>query len=105
MQDLNLTMLKIRDNIGLGDPDNITNEEHIIQAAKLGGADGFVSKLPEGYDTYLERPVIDYYSSLPEGTTTLFGRPVSYSGVRRAGGMTKTATSSLSGGQLQRIAL
>ena len=74
-------------------------------AARLGGSEDFIKRLPEGYDTYLERPVTDYYSGIPEGTKSLFGRPVSYKQVRSAGNMTSTASASLSGGQMQRLAL
>lgn len=74
-------------------------------AARLGGSEDFVKRLPEGFDTYLERPVTDYYSGLPEGTKSLFGRPVDYNHVRMAGNMASTASTGLSGGQLQRLAL
>ncbi|KAJ7583263.1 P-loop containing nucleoside triphosphate hydrolase protein [Mycena floridula] len=104
-QDYTHFPLTIKTNIGLGDPDNAENEEKIIEAAKLGGAEQFISKLPEGFDTYLDRPVRDHYSSLPEGTTTLFGRSVNYKSVRRAGQLESNQSSSLSGGQMQRIAL
>ena len=62
--------LQIRDNIALGDPSHFRNDEHVRAAARLGGADAFVEKLPEGYDTYLDRPVRDYFSGMPEGTKT-----------------------------------
>ncbi|KAG5220545.1 P-loop containing nucleoside triphosphate hydrolase protein [Salix suchowensis] len=96
---------KIKDNIGLGDPDNANDEDMIMRAATLGGAKEFVDKLPEGFNTYLERPVRDYYSGLPEGTKTLFGRPVDYSSVRTFGNLSSSVSIGLSGGQMQRIAL
>ncbi len=74
-------------------------------AARLGGAESFIEKLPEGFDTHLERPVRDYYAGLPEGTKTLFGRNVDYSAVQSAGGMKSSAASALSGGQMQRLAV
>ena len=76
-------------------------------AARLGGAEEFIKKLPEGLDTYLDRPVRDHYSGLPEGTKTLFGREVSYSAVRDAGGMKASGggAGQLSGGQMQRLAV
>ena len=75
-------------------------------AARLGGTDEFVKKLPQGLDTYLDRPVRDHYGGLPEGTTTLFGRTVDYDALREAGGMRKDGgAASLSGGQMQRIAV
>ncbi|KAJ8457590.1 hypothetical protein ONZ45_g18253 [Pleurotus djamor] len=104
-QDYTHFPLSIKDNIGLGDPDHADDEERILQAATLGGAKEFIDRLPDGFNTYLERPVRDYYSGIPEGTKTLFGREVDYSGIRIAGGMGVTTSSSLSGGQMQRIAL
>ncbi|PFH50719.1 hypothetical protein AMATHDRAFT_75408 [Amanita thiersii Skay4041] len=104
-QDYTHFPLSIRDNIGLGDPEHADDDEKIQEAARLGGAAEFISRLPEDFDTYLERPVQDYYSNLPEGTTTLFGRPVDYTNIRNIAGMETTVSKSLSGGQMQRIAL
>lgn len=104
-QDYTHFPLSIRDNIGLGDPDSAEDEQKIHEAARLGGANEFIERLPDGFDTYLERPVKDYYSGLPEGTTSLFGRPVDYGRIRNMGGMDSSSTRSLSGGQMQRIAL
>ena len=75
------------------------------RAARLGGAEDFIEKLPDGFDTYLDRPVRDLYAGMPEGTTTLFGRKVDYGALRHAGGMKSTETSTLSGGQMQRLAV
>jgi len=97
--------MKIKDNIGLGDPEHAHDESKIMEAARLGGAQDFINRLPEGFDTYLERPVRDYYSGLPEGTRTLFGRPVDYSRVRGVGGMDMVNHNTLSGGQRQRLAV
>ncbi|KIM48490.1 hypothetical protein M413DRAFT_61619 [Hebeloma cylindrosporum] len=106
-QDYTLFPLSIRDNISLGDPPHTSDLSKIQQAAQLGGADAFIERLPEKYNTYLDRPVESYYSPLPEGTTTLFGQPVDYGRVRDASGMDGGGTSNrgLSGGQVQRIAL
>lgn len=100
-----MQLSQIKENIGLGDPENAHDEDKVIEAARLGGAEEFVERLPEGFDTYLDRPVRDHYSGIPEGTKTLFGRPVSFSRVRGAGGMQTTNTTSLSGGQMQRLAV
>lgn len=105
MRLLNFSCLQIKENIGLGDPENAADEDKIRQAARLGGADDVIERLPEGYETYLERPVRYYYSALPEGTTTLFGRPVDYGRIRSVGKMEESSLKSLSGGQMQRIAL
>ena len=89
----------------MGDPAHADDDARIRLAVQLGGSEELIDRLPDGFNTYLERPVTDYYSGLPEGTKTLFGRPVDYNAVRMAGGMAATATTSLSGGQMQRLAL
>ncbi|KAI9062254.1 P-loop containing nucleoside triphosphate hydrolase protein [Trametes sanguinea] len=104
-QDYTHFPLSIRDNIAIGDPSAATNEAHVRLAARLGGAAEFIEKLPDGYDTYLDRPVRDFYAGIPEGMTTLFGRKVNYNSVRFAGGMKAHDTSALSGGQMQRLAV
>ncbi|KAF8060884.1 P-loop containing nucleoside triphosphate hydrolase protein [Lyophyllum atratum] len=104
-QDYTHFPLSIKENIGLGDPENVMDEDKVRQAAKLGGAEEFIERLPEGFDTYLERPVRDYYSALPEGTKSLFGRPVDYGRLRSVGQMEASSAKTLSGGQMQRIAL
>ena len=96
---------QIRENIGLGNPDEPYDDDKIEQAARLGGAYDFINKLPEGLDTYLDRPVSDHYSGLPDGTKMLFGRKVDHARVRRMGGMSAAESSGLSGGQMQRLAL
>lgn len=45
------------------DKGNKTREEQLETAARLGGALPLIQKLPEGWDTYLERPVQDYFSA------------------------------------------
>ncbi|KIM52370.1 hypothetical protein SCLCIDRAFT_1223856 [Scleroderma citrinum Foug A] len=104
-QDYTHFPLSIKENIALGNPDIPYDEDKVREAARLGGAEDFIEKLPEGFDTYLERPVRDYYSPLPEGTATLFGRQVDYSRLRGIGKMRKADTSFLSGGQMQRLAV
>lgn len=99
------TWCQISDNIGLGDPSCVDDADKIRLAARLGGAEEFIDKMPDGFDSYLHRPVQDQYSSLPEGTKTLFGRPVDYNTLRAAGGMGPTSGSTLSGGQMQRLAV
>ncbi|KAJ6569472.1 P-loop containing nucleoside triphosphate hydrolase protein [Mycena capillaripes] len=103
-QDYTHFPLSIRDNIALGDPNNAHDDAKIREAATLGGATEFIERLDEGFDTYLDRPVGDVYSSLPQGTKTLFGRSVEYGSIRGAGKMS-SHSKGLSGGQMQRIAL
>ncbi|KAG2113033.1 P-loop containing nucleoside triphosphate hydrolase protein [Suillus discolor] len=78
-QDYSQFPLSMRENIGLGNPPLAHDDDKVREAARLGGAEDFVDELPEGFDTYLTRPVYDYYGDLPEGTTTLFGHPVDFS--------------------------
>jgi ABC-type multidrug transport system fused ATPase/permease subunit len=96
---------KISENIGLGDPEHANDEDKIREAAKLGGAEEFIDRLPEAFETFLSRPVQDYYSELPEGTKTLFGRVVEYNRIRQVSGLKTTSGMTLSGGQMQRLAL
>ena len=94
---------QIRENIALGDPTHAHDDALIERAAHLGGASEFISRLPGGFNTYLERPVRDIYNGLPEGTTTLFGRKVDNGYLR---GVTDSpADKALSGGEMQRVAV
>lgn len=76
-----------------------------MEAARLGGAAEFIDRLPDGFNTFLERPVNDFYSGIPEGTKQLFGRTVDFSRVRGMGGMRSSTTTTLSGGEMQRLAV
>ena len=97
---------QIGDNIALGSPDCAHDSDKIREAARLGGAEDFVDRLPEGFDAYLDRPVRDYYSGIPEGTKSLFGRPVNFGAIGQAmGGMRSSDSIHLSGGQMQRLAV
>ncbi|KIM85375.1 hypothetical protein PILCRDRAFT_817381 [Piloderma croceum F 1598] len=104
-QDYTHFPLSISENIGLGDPENADDEDKIREAARLGGAEEFIDRLPDGFEAFLDRPVQDYYSDLPEGTKTLFGRSVEYSRIRGLAHMSATNSTTLSGGQMQRLAL
>jgi subfamily B ATP-binding cassette protein MsbA len=50
-QETHIFYASIRENIGYGRPD--AGEEEIIAAARLADAHGFISTLPQGYDTYV----------------------------------------------------
>ena len=77
----------------------------------MGGADSFISRLPDKYSTYLEPPVRDHYSYQPEGTKSASGAYVDFSRVREAAGISVAdggggvGNRGVSGGQMQRIAL
>jgi ATP-binding cassette, subfamily B, bacterial len=45
--------LTVRENIWVGNIDCPTGSDRVVQAAKLSGADGFISGLGQGYDTVL----------------------------------------------------
>lgn len=54
-QDYSRYSITIKENIGVGDIDEIDNNEKIKAAAQKGKIDGFVEKLEKGYDTLLGR--------------------------------------------------
>lgn len=54
-QDFVRWALPARDNIGLGRGDRMDDREAIVAAARHAGADGFLSRLPRGYETVLSR--------------------------------------------------
>jgi len=94
---------QIRENIALGDPTRMDDDAAIERAAHMGGASELIAKLPEGFDTYLERPVRDLFSGLPDETRDLFGRKVDGGRLRRY--VDTPADHGLSGGQMQRLAV
>ncbi|KAH9034133.1 HlyB/MsbA family ABC transporter [Lactarius hengduanensis] len=101
-QDYTHFPLSIRDNIGLGNPRLAGDDAAIEEAARLGGASELIARLPDGFDTYLKRPVRDQYTGLPEGTRKFLGRKVVEG---RHGFKEDTADRELSGGQMQRLAV
>ncbi len=104
-----LIATQIQDNIALGNPAHATDFSKIERAAQLGGADSFISRLPDKYSTYLEPPVKDHYSYQPEGTKSASGLYVDFSRVREAAGISDdgggVGNRGISVGQMQRIAL
>ncbi|KAI0716183.1 P-loop containing nucleoside triphosphate hydrolase protein [Cerioporus squamosus] len=96
-QDYTIFPLSIRDNIAMGDPATSHDGDRVRLAARLAGAETFVEKLPEGFNTYLEPPVSTEYSSTSEGHTLFTGRKVNYDALRDAAGV--------NGGQMQRLAV
>lgn len=95
-----LVVTQIKDNIALGNPEHVTDFKLINEAARLGGADAVVERLPEGWETYLSRPdsvhdVIRVQHNDPDGA---IGRALrELTGTQPPQG--------LSGGQQQRIAV
>ncbi len=47
----------LSDNIGYGCVEEINNEKKILEAAKAGGAEKIIKKLPKGLDTWLRRDI------------------------------------------------
>ncbi|KAG1722507.1 P-loop containing nucleoside triphosphate hydrolase protein [Suillus lakei] len=101
-QDYTHFPLSIRENIGLGNPDLANDNHKIREAARLAGAEEFIDELPEGFNTYVKRPVRDSY---PDFCTTSSGEPFDFSLVRSVGGFRVPEDLSLSGGQMQRLAV
>jgi ATP-binding cassette subfamily B protein len=54
-QDFEQYLLPARENIGLGRHERIDDLESIVGAARRAGADGFISALPDAYETMLGR--------------------------------------------------
>ncbi|NLK74753.1 MAG: ABC transporter ATP-binding protein [Clostridiales bacterium] len=54
-QDFAKYSITLKENIGIGDVDEIGNDEKIIMAAKKGKADKFANEYEKGYDTLLGR--------------------------------------------------
>jgi ABC-type multidrug transport system fused ATPase/permease subunit len=96
---------QVKDNIALGDPQNAHDETRVREAARLGGAEEFIDKMSEGFDTYLERPVQDYWC-IPSNAKTESGMQIDRDLFREAiGRVGNEDTVKLSGGQLQRLAV
>jgi len=81
----------------MGDPQNADNELRILEAAKLGGASDFIKKLPNGFDTVLERR-LNMAVGGRKGEA-LYEDLVQLELVKASG------KGGLSGGQMQRLAL
>jgi ABC-type multidrug transport system fused ATPase/permease subunit len=47
---------KVKDNIALGNPKYATDLKLIHEAARLGGADSVIRRLPDKLNTYISRP-------------------------------------------------
>ena len=97
--------LQIRDNIALGDPSSFSDDDRVRLAARMGGAEAFIDKIPEGYDTYLTYLSRATGSGPQTGNKTRSGKTFDMSAVWEAAGFSGEATPELSGGQMQRLAV
>ncbi|KAJ7367043.1 P-loop containing nucleoside triphosphate hydrolase protein [Mycena albidolilacea] len=59
-QDHHLYPLSFAENIGLGNPNQSSDVDMIVDAARKGGANNFVSKLKEGFSTVLDQKKHQY---------------------------------------------
>jgi len=91
----------------MGDPAHAHDEDRIRQAAELGGATDVIQELPDGFDTFLDKPVRDYYSGVPTrrrmGSIALSSGSTDFSKIKRKVG--KNHKIELSGGQMQKLAV
>ena len=88
----------------MGDPQHAHDEDRVRHAAELGGALNVITSLRDGFDTFLTRPVKDWYSGVPEGAPNYWSeKKVNYSGVEKK--MGKKRDIELSGGQMQKLAV
>jgi ABC-type multidrug transport system fused ATPase/permease subunit len=85
----------------MGNPRRARDDAAIEEAARLGGASELITRLPDGLDTYLKRPVKDQYRGLDDEKKKLFKEKVVGSG----GYSDDTTNQELSGGQMQRLAV
>ena len=86
----------------MGNPHRARDSAAIEEAARLGGASELIARLPNGLDTYLERPVRNEYSGRPKEMKKLFGRKVTDGPL---GYLDDISKQELSGGQMQRLAV
>ena len=99
------THSQIRDNIALGNPSKANDEGLIREAARLGGAEAVIRKLPEGLDTYLKQALSQMYDGPKEGNLTPSGKPFDVCAVQHAAGIKRSFGFELSGGEMQRLAV
>ncbi|KAG1874098.1 P-loop containing nucleoside triphosphate hydrolase protein [Suillus tomentosus] len=98
-QDYTHFPLSIRENIGLGNPGLAQDDDKIREAAKMGGARDFIEELPDGFDTYISRPVNEYYLDRSESAA------IDYTRVHTTRRFRTSIFSDISGGQKQRLAV
>ncbi|KAJ7778846.1 P-loop containing nucleoside triphosphate hydrolase protein [Mycena maculata] len=93
-QDHHIYPLSLAENIGLGNPHEVSNEHLISESARKGRAEAFISKYAEKYDTVLEPKAVNELYDCSE----MDGTPLS----KIYGGFDKKTK--VSGGEQQRVA-
>ena len=100
--------MRVSENVGIGDIEN-DDEQHIKNAARDGGADQFIEKLPRKYDTKLRDGQQHVGPRFPSSGLRRLAlrRRLLITGHRRGEDEEEdpTAPVDLSGGQWQRLAL
>ncbi|MDR2045196.1 MAG: ABC transporter ATP-binding protein/permease [Clostridium sp.] len=76
-QDYYLFHMPISENIGFGDIENVNDDKKVNTALQKGDADGFVSLLPKGKDTFI-------YTSIDESGANFSGGEVQKLAISRA---------------------
>ena len=74
-------------------------------AARMGGAEALIEKLPKGFDTYLKRATFEMSEGPKEGNQTSSGKTFDVCAVQHAAGHLIMSDLELSGGQMQRLAV
>ncbi|KAK7048497.1 ABC transporter ATP-binding protein [Favolaschia claudopus] len=95
-QDHHLYPVSLTENIGLGHPSSLADPDMVNDAAGKGGADAFISKLPQGFSTVLDPQNFQYTSQVTRGSEEST-RPL----VQEANRLVKKID--VSGGERQRV--
>ncbi|KAL0567936.1 hypothetical protein V5O48_014064, partial [Marasmius crinis-equi] len=92
-QDHHLYPLSLRENIGLGSIDDMSNDDLIAEAARKGGAEQLIAKLEDGLDSVLNPKLKQYAALVDEGGNSPLARK--FKELKK--------TSNVSGGERQRL--
>ncbi|KAL0575375.1 hypothetical protein V5O48_006588 [Marasmius crinis-equi] len=92
-QDHHLYPLSLRENIGLGSIDDMSNDDLIAEAARKGGAEQLIAKLEDGLDSVLNPKLRQYAALVDEGGNSPLARK--FKELKK--------TSNVSGGERQRL--
>ena len=65
-QDHTVFPLSVAENVGLGDPSCVSDTDAITESAKKGGADHFIQKFSDGFQTVLDVETYGYCTALAD---------------------------------------